>query len=66
MLRVIALVKGSSVETTYEFQEGADYLIWKIERYSGVKVELTPAQRKDPIWAWITTFWRLYQQGAFR
>jgi hypothetical protein len=60
-LSILRLMKAA-----YTFQGGADYLIWKIERHSGVKVELTPAQRKHPIWAGITTFWRLYRQGAFR
>ncbi len=60
-LSILRLIKAA-----YTFQGGADYLIWKIERHSGVKVELTPAQRKHPIWAGITTFWRLYRQGAFR
>ncbi len=61
LLSILRLMKAA-----YTFQGGADYLIWKIERHSGVKVELTPAQRRHPIWAGITTFWRLYRQGAFR
>ncbi|WNM60374.1 hypothetical protein [Candidatus Nitrospira neomarina] len=61
MLSVLRLMKAA-----FTFQGGADYLIWKIERHSGVKIELTPAQRRHPIWAGLTTFWRLYRQGAFR
>jgi len=61
LLSILRLMKAA-----FTFQGGADYLIWKIERHSGVKVELTPAQRKHPIWAGLTTFWRLYRQGAFR
>ena len=60
-LSILRLMKAA-----YTFQGGADYLIWKIERHSGVKVELTPAQRKHPIWAGLTMYWRLYRQGAFR
>jgi len=60
-LSILRLMKAA-----FTFSGGADYLIWKIERHSGVKVELTPAQRKHPIWAGLTTFWRLYRQGAFR
>jgi len=60
-LSILRLMKAA-----FTFQGGADYLIWKIERHSGVKIELTPAQRKHPIWAGLTTFWRLYRQGAFR
>ena len=61
ILSILRLMKAA-----YTFRGGADYLIWKIERHSGVKIELTAAQRKHPIWAGITTFWRLYRQGAFR
>jgi hypothetical protein len=61
LLSVLRLMKAA-----FTFQGGADYLIWKIERHSGVKIELTPAQRRHPIWAGLTTFWRLYRQGAFR
>lgn len=61
VLSILRLVKAA-----FTFQGGADYLVWKIERHSGVKIELTPAQRRHPIWAGLTTFWRLYRQGAFR
>ena len=61
ILSIFRLMKAA-----FTFQGGADYIIWKIERHSGVKVELTPAQRRHPIWAGLTTFWRLYRQGAFR
>ncbi len=61
ILSILRLIKAA-----FTFSGGADYLVWKIERHSGVKVELTPAQRKHPIWAGLTTFWRLYRQGAFR
>jgi hypothetical protein len=61
ILSILRLMKAA-----FTFSGGADYLIWKIERHSGVKIELTPAQRKHPIWAGITTFWRLYRKGAFR
>lgn len=61
VLSILRLLKAA-----FTFQGGADYLIWKIERHSGVKIELTPAQRRHPILAGLTTFWRLYRQGAFR
>ena len=60
-LSILRLMKAALT-----FQGGADYLIWKIERHSGVKIELTPAQRRHPIWTGLRTFWRLYRQGAFR
>lgn len=60
-LSVLRLMKAA-----YTFQGGVDYLIWKIERHSGVKIELTPQQRRHPILAGLWAFWRLYRQGAFR
>ena len=61
ILSVLRLIKAA-----YTFQGGADYLIWKIERHSGVKIELTPRQRRHPILSGLLAFWRLYRQGAFR
>jgi hypothetical protein len=61
ILSVFRLMKGA-----FTFQGGMDYLLWKIERHSGVKVQLTPSQRRHPIWFGLRTFWRLYRQGAFR
>jgi hypothetical protein len=58
---ILRLMKGA-----FTFQGGMDYLLWKIERHSGVKIELTPAQRRHPILTGLSTFWRLYRQKAFR
>ena len=60
-LSILRLMKAA-----FTFQGGVDYLIWKIERHSGVKIELTSAQRRHPILTGLATFWRLYRQGAFR
>jgi hypothetical protein len=61
ILSVLRLIKAA-----FTFQGGVDYLLWKIERHSGVKIELTPAQRRHPIWTGLRTFWRVYRQGGFR
>lgn len=60
-LNVLRLIKAA-----FTFQGGARYLAWKIERHSGVKVELTPWQERHPILASSVLFWRLYRKGAFR
>jgi predicted nucleotidyltransferase len=60
-LNVLRLLKAA-----FTFQGGARYLAWKIERHSGVKVELTPWQERHPILASSVLFWRLYRKGAFR
>lgn len=62
--------KGLSVarllKAAFTFNDGFDYLLWKIERHSGIYEEPTPLQRRWPLlFAW-PLFWRLYRKGAFR
>lgn len=54
------------VTAGFTFAGGADYLAWKIARHSGVKLHLTPWQRRHPVAAGLILFWRLWRQGAFR
>ncbi|NIA71491.1 hypothetical protein HBA54_23145 [Pelagibius litoralis] len=61
LLSVLRLMKAA-----FTFVGGPDYLLWKIERHSGVAVTLTPWQRRHPILASSFLFWRLYRKGAFK
>jgi len=61
ILSVLRLLKG-----TLTFKGGIDYILWKIERHSGVRVEVGPKLRRLPPVAFLVIFWRLYRQGAFR
>jgi hypothetical protein len=61
VLSVLRLLKGF-----FTFQGGPDYILWKIERHSGVAVELTPRQKQYPLLTACLLFWRLYRRGAFR
>jgi hypothetical protein len=61
LLSVARLVKAA-----FTFQDGAQYLLWKIERHSGVTIEVTPWQRRHPVLASTVLFWKLYRKGAFR
>ncbi len=54
------------VKSAYTFDGGVDYLLWKIERHSGVKMELTPWQRRHPILASPRVLWELRRRGAIR
>lgn len=54
------------VKAAFTFQGGADYLAWKIERHSGVKVEVRPWHRRHPVLASLVLFAGLYRKGAFR
>jgi hypothetical protein len=60
-LSVLRLMKSA-----FTFEDGATYLAWKIERHSGVGFELTPWQKRHPILASGTLFWRIYRAGGFR
>ncbi len=61
LLSVLRLLKAA-----FTFRGGADYLAWKIERHSGVRVELSDWQRRHPVLASLVLGWRLYRRRAFR
>lgn len=61
ILSVLRLIKAA-----FTFDDGAVYILWKIERHSGVSVDLSDWQRRHPILASTTLFWRLYRKGAFK
>jgi hypothetical protein len=61
LLSVIRLLKGA-----FTFAGGLDYILWKIERHTGVTVEVPPRLRRHPILALCALSWRLYRKGAFR
>ena len=61
VLSVLRLIKG-----LFTFSGGVDYILWKIERHSGVSVEVGPSLKRIPPLAIVVIFWRLFRQGAFR
>ncbi len=61
LLSVLRLMKAA-----FTFSDGASYLLWKIQRHSGVTIEVSPWQKRHPILASGALFWRLYRKGAFR
>jgi len=60
-LSVVRLLKGA-----FTFSGGLDYILWKIERHTGVTVVVPPRLRRHPILALCILSWRLYRKGAFR
>jgi hypothetical protein len=61
VLSVLRLVKAAGT-----FDDPLDYLLWKLERHSGIYIAPTERQRRYPlIFAW-GLLWRLYRRGAFR
>ena len=61
ILSVLRLLKG-----LLTFKGGVDYILWKIERHSGVRVEVSPTLKRIPPVAAIVIFWKLYRRNAFR
>jgi hypothetical protein len=61
LLSVLRLLKG-----LLTFRGGVDYILWKIERHSGVKVEVPPQLKRYPLLATCVVFWKLYRRGAYR
>ncbi len=61
LLSLLRLVKG-----WFTFDGGLDYVVWKLERHSGRRIEVPERVRRFP-WLFLPAFaWRLYRQGIFR
>ncbi len=61
LLTILRLLKAF-----FTFQGGLDYIVWKLERHSGTRIEVPERVRRYPlIFAW-GLFWRLYRRGIFR
>jgi hypothetical protein len=61
ILSVLRLLKA-----LFTFKGGVDYVLWKIERHSGITIEAAPRLRRIPIVGLCIIFWQLYRRGAFR
>jgi hypothetical protein len=61
-----ALNVARLIKAAFTFDGAVDYLLWKVERHSGIGVTATPWQRRHPLLAAPGLLWRLYRRGAFR
>ena len=52
------------IKATFTFEGGVDYLLWKIERHSGVALKLSPWQKRHPVLSAPRLLYRLYRKGA--
>ena len=50
----------------FTFENGLDYVLWKIERHSGIRVETGGSLNRFPLLAVCVKFWKLFRKGAFR
>ena len=54
-----AIAVGRLIKTAFTFGDWVPYAVWKVERHTGQKVELSERQRKHPlIFAW-PVIWRV-------
>jgi len=60
-LNVLRLMKA-----VFTFEGGADYVAWKIQRHSGVRVDISDWQRRHPLLASPVLALRYWRKGAFR
>lgn len=60
-LSVVRLAKASAT-----YAGGAEYIVWKINRHAGTKIELKRWQRDHPLLAAISLLPRLLRSGAIR
>jgi len=61
-----ALAIAGLLKTALTFQGWLPYVVWKLERHSGVRIELSERQRRRPlVYAWPVIF-RLLRSGVLR
>ena len=61
VLSVLRLTKA-----TFTFRDCIDYAAWKIERHTGVNIEVTPKLRRHPVLFGCKVFWKLFRRGVLR
>jgi hypothetical protein len=60
-LNVLRLLKAA-----FTFEGAMDYVVWKIERHRGVRIEVSPWQRRFPLLAAPGLYWQLRRRGILR
>jgi hypothetical protein len=60
-LNIVRLLKAS-----FTFEGATDYAAWKVERHSGVHVEVAPWQRRFPLLAAPGLYWKLRRRGVIK
>ena len=53
-------------KAAFTFEGGVDYILWKIERHSGVALSLSPWQQRHPVLSAPGLLYRLWRKGAIR
>ncbi len=61
ILSVLRLMKAA-----FTFRGGVDYVVWKIERHSGVVLEVSPFLRRHPLLSMFVFALRVFRRGGVR
>lgn len=61
VLSVLRLTKAA-----FTFSDSISYAAWKIERHTGVRVEVTPMLRRHPVLWGVKVSWQLLRRGVIR
>ena len=61
LLSVLRLMKAALT-----FEGGVDYILWKIERHTGVRIDVEPQPKRRSLLSLGVLAWRLYRKGGFR
>lgn len=61
VLSVLRLAKAA-----FTFHDSINYAAWKIERHTGVRVEVTPLLRRHPVLWGFKVSWQLLRRGVMR
>lgn len=61
VLSVLRLAKAA-----FTFNDSINYAAWKIERHTGVRVEVTPMLRRHPVLWGLKVSWQLLRRGVMR
>ena len=61
ILSILRLTKA-----TITFRDCLDYAAWKIERHTGIQVEITPMLRRHPVLWGYKVMWQLLRRGVLR
>lgn len=62
--RILSILRLS--KATLTFHDCLNYAAWKIERHSGIRVEITPVLRRHPILWGFKVMWQLLRRGVLR
>ena len=54
------------LKAAFTFDGALDYAMWKVERHSGVRLEITDWQRRHPLLAAPGIYWRLRERNVWR